>query len=81
LIVAGLRVARDRVGPAPVDQDTLPVPRMVLVARGGRCTPHELSPAVLPALVDGLPLVLRGLVLVRVPASVRLAPAWVEQAV
>ncbi len=77
MIVAGRQVGPDRVAPAPVDQGIHRVPRMVLVERGGRCTPHEPSPAVLPARVDGLPLVRPGLVLVRAPASVRLAPARV----
>jgi hypothetical protein len=81
LIVAGRQVDPGPVGPAPVDQDTPAVPRMVLAARGAQCTPHELSPAVLPAPVDALPLVRPGLVLVRAPASVRLAPARVAQAV
>jgi len=48
---------------------------MALVARAGRCIPHGPSPAARAAPVGGPPLAPRGLVLVRAPASVRLAPA------
>jgi hypothetical protein len=81
LIVAGPQADPDPVDLAPVDPDMHPVPRMVLVARVGRCIPHGPSPVALPAPVDGPPLARRGLVLVRAPASVRLAPAQVAQAV
>jgi hypothetical protein len=69
------------VDPAAVDQDMPAVPRMVLVVRAVRCIPHGPAPVALQAPVDGLPLALLGLVLVRVPDSVRLAPAQVAQAV
>jgi hypothetical protein len=75
LIVAGQQADPDPVDPAPVDQDIHPAHRMVLVARAGRCIPHGPSPAAPVAPVDGPPLAPRGLVLVRAPASVRLAPA------
>jgi hypothetical protein len=81
LIVAGPAVDPDRVDPAPVDQDMHRVPRMVLVARAGRCIPHGPSPAARALPVDDPPLARRGLVLVRAPASVRLVPAQVAQAV
>jgi hypothetical protein len=81
LIVAGPAADPDPVDPAQVDQDMHRGPRMVLVARAGRCIPHGPSPVVLQAPVDGPPLAPRGLVLVRAPASVRLAPAQVAQAV
>ena len=81
MIVAGPEVDPDPVDPAPVDQDMHPVPRMVLAVRAGRCIPHGPAPVALPAPVDGPPLALRGLALVRAPALVRLAPAWVAQAV
>ncbi len=57
------------------------VPGMVLVVRAGRCISHGLAPVALPAPVDGPPLARHGLVLVRVPASVPLAPMQVVQAV
>jgi hypothetical protein len=81
LIVAGPAVDPDRVDPAPVDQDMHRVPRMVLVAHAGRCIPHGPAPVALRAPEDGPPLARRGLVLVRAPASVRLVPAQVAQAV
>jgi hypothetical protein len=78
-----LIVAGPAVDPAPADlavaQDIRPVPRMVLVVRAGRCIPHGPAPVALQALVDGLPLALRGLALVRAPASVRLVPALVAR--
>lgn len=80
LIVADPGVVPDRVALAPVAQDIRRVPRMVLVAPVGRCIPHEPAPEALPAPVDGQPLALRGLDLVRAPASVHLAPAQVGQA-
>jgi hypothetical protein len=79
LIVAGPGVDPDPVD--PVDQDTHRVPRMVLVVRAGRCIPLGPRPVALPAPVGGPPLAQRDLVLVRAPASVRLAPAQVAQAV
>jgi hypothetical protein len=81
LIVAGPVVDPDPVDPAPVDQDMHRVLGMVLVVRAGRCIPHGPAPVALPAPVDGPPLARRGLVLVRAPASVRLVPAQVAQAV
>jgi hypothetical protein len=78
-------VAGRAVDPAPADlavgQDIRPVPRMALVVRGGRCIPHGLAPVALQAPVDGPPLALRGLALVRAPVSVRLAPALVARVV
>ena len=81
MIVAGQAVDPDQVDPAPVDQDMHRVPRMVLAAHAGRCIPHGPAPVALPAPEDGPPLARRGLVLVRAPASVRLAPAQVAPAV
>jgi hypothetical protein len=81
LIVAGPVVDPAPVGPAVVDQVMPAVPRMVLVVRAGRCIPHGPAPVALPAPVDGLPLAQLGLVLARVPALVRLAPAQVARAV
>jgi hypothetical protein len=81
LIVAGPVVDPVLADPAVVDQDMPAVPRMVLVVRAGRCIPHGPAPVALQAPVDGLPLAPRGLVLVRVPDSVRLAPAQVAQVV
>ena len=81
MIVAGPVVDPDLVGPAAVAQDMPAVPRMVLVVRAGRCIPHGPSPVARAPPVDGPPLAQRGLVLVRAPASVRLAPAQVAQAV
>jgi hypothetical protein len=78
--VAGPVVDLDRVVPVVV-QDIRPVPRMVLVVRAGRCIPHGPARVALPAPVDGQPLALRGLVLVLVLASVRLAPAQVGRVV
>jgi hypothetical protein len=75
LIVAGPVVDPAPVDPAAVDQDMPVVPRMVLVVRVGRCIPHGPAPVALPAPVEGLPLAPHGLVLVRAPDSVRLAPA------
>jgi hypothetical protein len=75
LIVAGPVVDPDPVGPAVVDQDMPAGPRMVLVVPAVRCIPRGPAPVALPAPVDGLPLALLGLVLARVPALVRLAPA------
>ncbi len=75
MIVAGPVVDPDLVDPAVVDQDMPAVPRMVLVERAGRCIPHGPAPVALPAPVDGPPLALLVLVLVRVPDLVRLAPA------
>ncbi len=80
MIVAGPAVDLDLADPA-VAQDIRPVPRMALVVRADRCIPHGPAPVVLPAPVDGLPLALRGLDLVRAPDSVRLAPVQVAQAV
>ena len=81
MIVAGPVVDPDPVGPAAVDPDMPAVPRMVLVVRAGRCIPHGPAPVALPAPVDGPPLAPLGLVLVRAPDSVRLAPAQVARAV
>jgi hypothetical protein len=80
LIVAGPGGGPDRVAQAPVAPDMRHVPRMVPVVPAGRCILHEPAPEALPAPVDGQPLVLRGLDLVRAPASVRLARAQVGQA-
>jgi hypothetical protein len=80
-----LIVAGPVVDPAPADpavaQDIRPVPRMVLVVRGGRCIPLGLAPVALQAPVDGPPLALRGPVLVPAPVSVRLAPVLVVRVV
>ncbi len=80
MIVAGPQVAPDPVDLALVAQDMLPVPRMVLVVRAGRCIPHGPVPVALPDPVAVPPLALRALVLVPAPVLVRLAPAWVAQA-
>ena len=81
MIVAGPVVDPAPVDPAAVDQDMPVVPRMVLVVRAARCIPHGPAPVALPAPVDGPPLALRGPALVHAPASVRLVPAQVAQAV
>jgi hypothetical protein len=81
LIGAGPVADPAPVDPAAVDQDMPAVPRMVLVVRAVRCIPHGPAPVALPAPVDGLPLALRALVLVRGPDLVRLALAQVAQAV
>ena len=75
MIVAGPVVDPAPVDRAAVDQDMPAGPRMVLVVRAGRCIPHGPAPVALPAPVDGLHLAPHGLVLVRAPDSVRLAPA------
>ena len=69
------------VDPAAVDQDMPAVPRMVLVVRAVRCIPHGPAPVALPAPVDGLPLVLRGLDLAPAPVLVRPGPVQVAQGV
>ena len=81
MIGAGPVVDPAPVDPAAVDQDIPPAPRMVLVARAGRCIPHGPSPAARALPVDGPPLAPLALVLVRAPDSVRLALAQVAQAV
>jgi hypothetical protein len=80
LIVAGPAVDPDLADPA-VAQDIRPGPRMVLVARAGRCIPRGPAPVALQAPVDGPPLALRALVSVHAPVSVRLALVPVAQAV
>jgi hypothetical protein len=80
LIVAGPVVDLDLADPA-VAQGIRPGPRMVLVARAGRCILRGPAPVALPAPVDGPPLAPRGLDLARAPDLVRLAPAPVAQVV
>ncbi len=81
MIVAGLQADPAPVDPVPVDQDMHRVPGMVLAVRAGRCIPRGPALVALPALVDGPLLAPHGLVLVRVPASVRRAPVQGAQVV
>jgi hypothetical protein len=75
LIVAGPVVDPDPVGLVVVDQDMPADPRMVLVVLAVRCILRGPALAALPAPVAGLRLAPLGLVLARVPALARLAPA------
>jgi hypothetical protein len=80
-IAAGLRADPAQVAPVQEDRDTLPVPRMVLVVRAGRCIPLAPAPVALRALGEGLLLAPRGPALARAPGSARLGLAQVAQAV